>query len=148
MKNIFKRIFNRETGMYLLFGILTTVINYFLFWAIITEFGEGTALLANVVAFIASVAFAYITNKIFVFQSKSWEKEVLIKEICSFSGARILSFAFEEAGLLLCIHWLKVGRLEFWGIGGVMLAKILLSFVVVLVNYVLSKFLIFKSDKK
>ncbi len=148
MKHILKQIFNRETGMYLLFGVLTTVINYFLFWLVITEFGEGTALLANVAAFVASVAFAYITNKIFVFQSKSWKKEVLIKEICSFSGARVLSFFFEEAGLLLCIHWLKAGRFELWGISGVMLAKILLSFVVVLINYVLSKFLIFKSDKK
>lgn len=131
--------------MYLLFGVLTTAINYALFWMVITALGENTALAANVVAFIGSVIFAYITNKIFVFKSKSWKKDVLMKEISSFLGARILSFAFEEAGLLICIQWLNVSRFEIWGISGVMLAKVVLSVVVVLVNYVLSKFLIFKS---
>lgn len=147
MQQFLKRLFNRETIAYMFFGVLTTVVNYLVFWLFIAWWGEGFSLLANTVAFIVSVFFAYLTNKIFVFQSKSWKKEVLVREVLSFVSARLLSFGFEELGLLICIS-LNVGAFSLWGISGIMIAKILLSFIVVIINYVISKLLIFKSKEQ
>lgn len=148
MKKLFHRLINRETMLYLLFGVLTTVINYLVFWVVVRAFGEDSALWANAAAFVAAVTFAYLTNKLFVFESKSWEKSVIGRELSSFLGARVLSFAFEELGLLACVNWLKVGRWQLFGLSGVMIAKIVLSFLVVVINYVLSKFFIFKPAEK
>lgn len=144
LKGICKRIFNQEMVSYLFFGVLTTVVNYLVFWLLIRFFGDGAALWANVVAFAAAVTFAYITNKLFVFKSKSWEWKILKRELPSFLSARIISFLFEEAGLVVCVNWLHAGSWELFGIGGVMISKLVLSVVVVIVNYILSKFFIFK----
>lgn len=147
MKRIFQKLCNRETISYLFFGVLTTVINYGVFALIIYSFGEESTLIANVAAFVAAVAFAYITNKLFVFESKSWERSVLLREIASFVGARLFSFGFEELGLLACML-LNVGRYSLFGINGIMIAKIVLSFAVVMLNYFFSKFIIFKESGK
>lgn len=144
MQRFLKRLFNRETISYLIFGVLTTVVNYLVFWAIVTPLGEETALWANAAAFVVAVTFAYFTNKLFVFQSKSWKWSVLKKELPSFLGARVFSFLFEEFGLMVCVDWIQVGQWQLFGIGGVMIAKIVLSVLVVIINYVLSKFFIFK----
>lgn len=148
MRDLLKKIFNRETISYLIFGVLTTAVNYLVFWLIIEPFGDDAALWANVVAFVAALIFSYVTNKLFVFESKSWNWEVLKKELPSFVGARILSFLFDETGLLVCVKWLQVGRFQLFGISGLMIAKLFLSVVVVIVNYVLSKFFIFKPSDK
>ncbi len=145
MRKLLHRVLNRQTMTYMFFGFLTTIINYVAFWCVITIFGQQTALSANVVAFVFSVVFAYLTSKLFVFHSRSWKKDVLLREICSFFGARILSFAFEELGLLICLKCLDLGSIQIWRIDGMMIAKISLSVIVVLVNYFLSKFFIFKS---
>lgn len=145
MKKLWNRLFSREVLLYLLFGVLTTVVNYVVFWLVLHLFGEDIALAANAIAFAASVIFAFITNKLFVFESKSWERHILGKELTSFVGARLLSFGLEELGLLLCINQLKVGRWALFGISGVMIAKIALSVIVVILNYIISKFLVFRT---
>ena len=147
MRNILKKTINRETVTYLIFGLLTTVINYAVFWLFLKILGGAAALIANVVAFVFATSFAYVTNKLFVFQSCSWKGAVIRKEILSFLSARVLSFLFEEAGLFVCANLLKLGRYTVWGIDGIMLSKIILSLVVVAINYVLSKFLIFKDQE-
>ena len=147
MRNILKKTINRETVTYLIFGLLTTVINYAVFWLFLKILGDAAALIANVVAFVFATSFAYVTNKLFVFQSRSWKSTVVRKEILSFLSARVLSFLFEEVGLFVCANLLKLGRHTVWGIDGIMLSKIVLSLVVVAINYVLSKFLIFKDQK-
>lgn len=143
MNKLFHKLCNRETVSYLTFGVLTTLVNYVTFALILCFFGEGSTLAANAVAFVAAVAFAYITNKLFVFRSKSWSRGVLAREISSFVGARLFSFAFEELGLLMCM-WLSVEQYSLFGVNGIMIAKIILSVVVVILNYFFSKFFIFK----
>lgn len=151
-----KKILNRETIRYLIFGVLTTLVNYAVFWIGIRLFTERYTLLINVVCFIAASTFAYVTNKLFVFESKSWSLQVLKREVPAFFAARIFSFGLEEFGLWLCKDVFHVGRyelaLEFgsrrFSIGGIMIAKIVLSFAVVLLNYVFSKLFIFKKDRE
>lgn len=147
MNKLFHKLCNRETVSYLIFGVLTTVINYVTFALMLCFFGEESTLVANGVAFVAAVAFAYITNKLFVFRSKSWAWAVLAREISSFVGARLFSFAFVELGLLVCM-WLRVEQYSLFGINGIMIAKIILSFAVVILNYFFSKFFIFKKSGK
>lgn len=147
IEKVFKALFNKETITYVIFGVLTTVVNYVIFGVGIEKFGEDYHLLINAVAFVLSAAFAYVTNKLFVFESKSWALKVIAKEIPSFFSARLASFFFEEAGLLLFVDILKVGEKEIFGISGVMIVKLVLAVIVVIVNYVLSKFLIFKKKK-
>lgn len=148
MKKFLKKLLNRETVTYIIFGVLTTAVNYLVFYLGIRCFGEKHYLLINAAAFIAAAAFAYVTNKLFVFESKSWSPKVLRSEIPSFLGARIGSFFLEEAGMWLFVDVLNVGGYSLFGIGGVMLTKLTLAVVVVILNYILSKFFIFKKDKK
>jgi len=135
---------NRETISYLIFGVLTTVLNYIVFWLFLRLLGDEAALLANVVAFIAAVAFAYVTNKLYVFESKSWKPEVVKKELVAFISARLLTFALEELGLFVAANLLHLGRYALFGVDGIMISKLLLNVLVIIGNYVLSKWIIFK----
>lgn len=133
-----------EAGMYLIFGVLTTVVNYGAFWIFLKILGDDLVLTVNTIAFVFAVTFAYITNKIFVFKSKSWKPKILSKEIFSFLAARIASYFFEQIGLFICVEYLNVGEKTLLGFDGILVSKVILSFVAVLVNYVFSKFIIFK----
>lgn len=153
-KQIFKKLINKETLAYLIFGVLTTILNFGvfkLFDLIFTRsFSADLTLLTNFIAWVLSVAFAYVTNKLFVFESKSWKAKVVAKEIPSFVGARIFSLGVESLGLLIFITWLNFDRyvleiLPGFALGGKMLVKIGLSVIVVVMNYVFSKFIIFKN---
>ena len=155
MKNGLKKLFSREVMTYLIFGVLTTLVNYAVFALLIWQYGDRATLIANAVAWVAAVAFAYVTNKLFVFESKSWAADVLKREIPAFVGARLLSFGLEELGLWICKDLLHAGRwtlMEIGGkvIGGLLVSKVVLSILVVILNYFFSKLLIFtkKSEKQ
>lgn len=137
--------------MYIVFGILTTVVNYSVFLLCYnTLFRSKDGLYANIIAFIAAVLFAFVVNKLFVFESKSWSFMVLKKEIPSFLAKRIGSFIVEEFGLFIAEKILRLNRFEvlrIWDtvIDGIVIAKLALAIVVVLLNYVFCKFFVFKS---
>lgn len=143
-----RRLINKETVTYLIFGVLTTALNYTVLGIWIFIFGNDTAngLLGNAVAFILASSFAYTTNKIFVFESKSWKGQILIKEIVSFFGARLFSFGLEELGIFLA-YLIYLKDKEIMGINGIALAKLVLSAIVVIMNYFMSKLFIFKKKK-
>ena len=143
MKFIKRLLLNTETLSYLFFGVLTTLVNYTTFVGSLFLLGEEKPLLANTIAFILATLFAYITNKIWVFKSNNWNIKNLTAEIVSFSGVRTLSFFFEQIGLSIFISVLNVGEYLILGVNGVIATKIILSFIVVIANYALSKFFIF-----
>lgn len=133
----------REQLSYLFFGVLTTLVNYAIFW-ILTKLWHGQyVLLANLITFIAAASFAYVTNKLFVFRSRSWRPAFVLREASAFFTARLFSFGVEEAGLYVAAYLLHLERYIFGPIDGIMLAKIFLSVVVVVMNYFFSKLLIF-----
>lgn len=133
--NKIKKIINRETFLYLVFGVLTTVVD-FLTYIILTNVSVNY-MYANVIAWTLAVIFAYITNKLFVFNSKSTKKEILIDEILSFISSRLFSLIFS----LIFIY----GMVTLLGTND-LTAKILSSVFVVIINYVLSKFYIFRKN--
>lgn len=133
--NIFKQY--KETILYLFFGVLSTVVNigtYVFFTRIInTEF-----MVANIAAWIVAVLFAYLTNKFFVFESKVTKLKFLIKEFISFVSCRILSLMMEMILMYIMIDMLLVNDL---------VVKILTNIVVIILNYIFSKLIIFKNKK-
>ena len=145
-----KKLLNRETILYIIFGVATTVVNYIVFHLLYNVlWHQNHSLAANAAAFVAAVVFAFVVNKLFVFESKSWSMDTLKREIPSFLAARIGSFGIEEAGLFLAEKVLKLGGVIAITLGGVDLdwitvVKVALAFVVVALNYVFCKLFIFK----
>ncbi len=146
MNKNFRDLLNRETLSYLLFGVLTTIVNYITFMGVFILSNESSALVSNMVAFIAATIFAYITNKIWVFKSNRWSLDILKVEIITFLSARIFSFILEQVGLFICINVFKIEDYSFLGINGVIISKVVLSFIAVIINYGLSKLFIFKEQ--
>lgn len=148
IKNLFLKY--KELISYVFFGALTTLVNFVTFWVMESAIlrGENAYLVNNIVAWFASVSFAYVTNKLFVFNSRSWEIKKVAKEVAEFFSARVLSFLVEEAGLWLLIDALSLGRFSYMFFGfevtGNIIAKIILSVIVVMLNYFFSKLWIFK----
>ena len=124
----------RDIVVYLVFGVLTTAVNYIVYLPCYNGLGlSGSA--SNAIAWVVAVAFAYLTNKPFVFQSHDWSAKTVIPELTKFLGCRIGSGVLETAIIFLTVDWLG------WN-GNVM--KLLTSVLVVVLNYIGSKLLVFK----
>ena len=124
----------KEVINYLFFGgctFLVSIISFYLFNKVFT-LNEHVA---NVLSWILAVSFAYVTNKKYVFESKTSEKKDLLKEITSFVSARILTLVMEEIILLIGVNMLNIDS---------MIVKIVAQVVVIVSNYFLSKLFIFK----
>jgi putative flippase GtrA len=130
-----KLILFKEGTKYIIFGVLTTVINiisYFILNSIGIKY-----IISNTIAFILSVLFAFITNKIYVFDSKIWETKILIKECITFLFSRLASFFIDMILLMILIEMMNTN--EF-------IAKCIVNIVVIIVNYLLSKFIVFNNQ--
>lgn len=122
---------------YLFFGVLTTLVNYAVYLPLYNGAGLS-ATVSNVVAWVAAVAFAFVTNKPFVFGSHDWRMKTLLPELAKFVGCRIGSGLAETAILFVAVDLLH-GSGNLW--------KLLTSILVVVLNYVASKLLVFKTGK-
>ena len=120
--------------LYLIFGALTTVINTVVYYILYTKFNISN-IVSNTNAWIAAVIFAFITNKVWVFKSKSFEPVLVLRELTSFILARL------SRGLLdMFIMYMGVDVLG----GKPMLSKVISNVFVVILNYVFSKLFIFR----
>lgn len=145
MNKIYKMIMNRETFLYLVFGVGTTIVNFLSFAICQSMLGDTYYLISNIISFVCATVFAFVTNKQWVFESKEWKVSVVFRELVTFVSARIASFLIvEELGLFLMVKVLNVDRIQLLSINGILLAKIFLAFTAVIVNYVLSKIYVFK----
>lgn len=134
----------KEIIMYLIFGVGTTVVNWVIYTVIVMLGKEVNLTIVNIIAWVGAVAFAYITNKLWVFESKSWNPKIVWKELGMFLGARIFSGIF-EIGLFPVLVWLGMNQAIF-GVEG-MLAKVVISVLVIVLNYIFSKLLVFKKKE-
>lgn len=119
---------------YLFFGVLTTAVNYVVYLPAYNLLGLSAAL-SNCIAWVAAVAFAYLTNKPFVFKSHDWSRQTVLPELTKFVSCRIASGAMETVILLLTV--------DIWGWNG-NLWKLVTQVLVVVLNYVFSKLIVFK----
>ena len=119
---------------YLFFGVLTTVVNYLVYLPAYNLLGMAAAA-SNAIAWTVAVAFAYLTNKPFVFRSHDWSIKTVIPELTKFVGCRVASGAAETLILLVTVDILGWNG-NIW--------KIATSVMVVVLNYFGSKFLVFR----
>ena len=121
--------------MYVIFGALTTAVNYLVYLPCYNLLGLDASV-SNVISWVVSVAFAFLTNKPFVFRSHDWSPGVVWPELLKFVGCRVGSGSLETAILFVTVdtlHW--DGNL--W--------KLVTSVLVVVANYVGSRLLVFRN---
>ncbi|MBP5464320.1 MAG: GtrA family protein [Treponema sp.] len=149
---IFEPFFSkhREGLLYLFFGGLAFFLNMILFFLFHTKLGmqEG---LATAICWVLCVLFQYFTNKTWVFRSTTSSGVGLLKEITSFFGGRIFTLLVEEAIIFVFITWLGNGissalalNRNVWD----MIVKLFAQFVIIVLNYVISKLFVFTDKKK
>ena len=122
---------------YLFFGGLTTVVNYLVYLPCYNWWGISGGV-SNMIAWVFAVAFAFLTNKPFVFKSHDWSGKTFWPELTKFVGCRVGSGVLETA-----IIWLTVDMLQWNGLW----MKLFTSVLVIVLNYFGSKFLIFTKKK-
>ena len=119
---------------YLVFGVLTTVVNYAVYLPVYNFCGISAAV-SNMIAWVVAVAFAFLTNKPFVFHSHDWSAQTVLPELTKFVSCRIASGALETVILFLsvdCMNW----NGNIW--------KLVTQVLVIIINYVGSKLLVFR----
>ena len=136
---------HKEKINYLIFGVLTTLVNFIVYYPLVMLideefllFGEiPWYLIANVIAWVAAVIFAYVVNKKFVFESQKSGAREVAREFAAFVASRVFSFIIEEFLL-----WLSV---DIAGIDE-KIAKIVVAVITVILNYITGKLLVFRKS--
>ena len=126
---------------YLFFGVLTTLVNWLVYFPCYNQFSLSAAV-SSAISWVAAVAFAYLTNKPFVFKSHDWSAKVLVPELTKFVSCRVASGVLETVIIFVLVDWLlkDVAGADFW-------VKLFTSVLVIVLNYFGSKFLVFKEKK-
>lgn len=128
----------RSMILYVFFGAMTTLVNMAAYWLCFDVTGIPNVP-STVIAWVLAVSFAFVTNKLWVFDSKSWDTKTLRHEIPSFFGARLLT------GLLdVGIMYVTVDVLGW----NAMLWKLVSNVIVIILNYIASKLVIFKKKEE
>ena len=127
----------QELFRYCVIGALTTLVSFGTLWIFVHLAGMD-ANLANILSIICAVLFAYVTNKLFVFRSHSADLNALFREAVAFFAARGVSMLVEAGGFSLLYELLHLNE---------MVAKLIISVVVLILNYVLSKWIVFRKKK-
>lgn len=136
MQNQFRSLWEkyRSILIYLIFGVLTTAVNYLVYIPCLNLLGLSASV-SNVIAWCVAVLFAFLTNKPFVFESKDWSAKTVVPEFTKFVGTRVASGLLETLILLVAVDML--------GWNGV-IWKLVTNVIVVILNYIGSKLLVFR----
>lgn len=136
--SIFRPIYKRykEVLLYLFFGGLTTLVSIFSYIFFERQMGMNP-LIANIFSWILAVTFAYLTNRVWVFQSSAVTKTQIAKECVSFFGGRVATLVLEEVVLMIGINALGFNSIA---------VKVIAQILVVITNYIISKLFVFKGD--
>ena len=127
----------RDLVPYVIFGVLTTAVNYVSYWLFAHPLGCGTVF-STAIAWVLSVLFAYVTNRRWVFHSEAKGAKEIGREFAAFLGARVGTGLLDMLLMYLCVDLLG------WND---MVMKLASNVIVVILNYVLSKFFIFKKKE-
>lgn len=162
MKELLKKY--REIIRYMLFGVITTAVSMGVYFAILTFAEHSLAMdpdgsdfyavriIAQVLQWISGVLVSFFTNKKWVFESKNTEKHQTAKELLKFTLSRVSTFVLDSALTIGCVWFLmKLNYQPFTFVIEItadIWSKIIASIAVIIANYILSKYLVFKKDKK
>lgn len=146
MKKVFRKIidlivwcWNNPVLRYIFFGGCTTLVNLVSYY-ILRKATPLNLNIANWISIMLAILFAYVTNSIWVFESRVHGFAERLAEFGKFVGARAVTMVIEVGGLWLMTSWLQMN--DFLG-------KFIIQFIVLVLNYIFSKFLVFtKKDKR
>lgn len=124
---------NKEVLLYLFFGVLTTMVSIAVFALCNVTLGINE-LVSNVISWIVSVAFAFFTNRIWVFAAPTKTASEFVRQLISFYGGRVLTLVLEEAIILIFVTMLGMPS---------MVIKLVAQVIVVVGNYIISKIIVF-----
>lgn len=144
MKKIKELYFKyKEVINYLIFGVLTTVVNlvikYLLLFTILDAKNGAQLQTAVIISWIVACAFAYITNRIWVFESKS---KKIFKEAIKFFAARLATLGMEMLIMFIFVTLLRLNS-DLW----VIILTVITQFIIIISNYLFSKIFVFKGEK-
>lgn len=122
---------------YLIVGVLTTLVSIVIY-AVFTKVFHVNYMISNVISWIGSVSFAYVTNKVFVFKSKCDNDMDVLIEIYQFFKYRVFSFIIDILLMYLFVELVNIDD---------MIAKIIVQVIVIVLNYVFSKLFVFKKKE-
>lgn len=125
---------NKQLILYLFFGVCTTAINT-VCYGLLFDFLSLSNILSTVLAWLAAVIFAFVTNKVFVFESKRTTARERITEFFSFFSCRILTGILDVVIMSVAVDILQQNAIAW---------KLISNIIVTIINYIASKFLIFK----
>ena len=137
MKQLIKKLYASSVVRYVFFGGCTTLVNQISFY-VLRKLRVGLNI-ANVISIILAILFAYVVNSRFVFQDKCQTLADHIRPFCKFISARLMTMVIEVGGV-----WLLVAKLGM----NDMVGKFATQFIVLILNYVFSKFFVFTTGKK
>lgn len=135
IEKIKQKLFTREIILYLVAGVLTTIVNIISYHTFCNIIGIES-LISNGIAWVLSVLFAYVANDRFVFVQEKMTKQQEFKKFIKFITARLFSFGVDEAGMFLFVEIVFIHNI---------IAKIIMNVIVVILNYIFSKVFIFKN---
>ena len=134
----------REQLLYLIFGGLTTVVDWsvsfvlYYFWGAAIEETVYLIHVANVIAWAAAVLFAYVTNRLWVFESTKHGASAIHGELAIIAGGRVLTLLLQEAMVFVLFDLLSLNKYA---------VKLIAAILVVIANYFISKLLVFRKKK-
>lgn len=126
----------KDTVPYLIFGVLTTLVNVVSYWLFARIFKAGV-MPSTIIAWILSVLFAYVTNRKWVFHSEENSKRGIVREIVYFFAYRLSTGFIDWACMYIFVDVLHWNDLTI---------KIIANFIVIVLNYVASKLVIFRKN--
>ena len=134
IRALIKKVCNKEVILYIVFGVLTTLVNFVSFY-ILTHFINLDENLSNVIAIILSVLFAYFTNRKLVFNSTAVTFKENLKEFYKFILGRLFTMILEIVGFYLLFNIMHIHEL---------ISKLFITVIVIILNFFISKFFAFK----
>lgn len=136
MKKLIEKLYGSSVVRYIFFGGCTTMVNLVSFY-ILRKFRVELNT-ANIISIILAILFAYVVNSKYVFQDKCESLKAHIQPFCKFIGARLVTMVIEVGGVWLLVSVMGMGD---------MIGKFLTQFIVLILNYVFSKFFVFTTGK-
>lgn len=137
MNNILKKFLNKEVMMYIIFGVLTTLVNLIISF-ILEGFVHIDGAIASAIGIISSVIFAYFTNRKWVFNTEAKGFKENLKEFVKFILGRAITMIIEQGGVIIFYSCMNMAFIP---------VKLSLTIIVIILNFFFSKFFVFVKNK-
>ncbi|MFR7545259.1 MAG: GtrA family protein [Clostridia bacterium] len=138
MQNIIKKFLTKEVIMYVIFGVLTTLVNLIISFVLVGAFKIGGSI-ASAIGIVSSILFAYFTNRKWVFNTTAKGFAENLKEFWKFIAGRLVTMVIEQGGVMVLYDVLNMPFVP---------VKLSLTIIVIILNYIFSKFFAFKTNKE